>query len=298
MDRRVELHHLRYFVAVAEELHFGRAAARLGMAQPPLSQQIRRLEALVGVRLFARTSRRVVLTDAGRAFLESVRIAIAQLDRGVESARLVDRGELGTLAVGYVATSALSVLPAIVREFTRRHPAVRLHLHELSTAPQLAALRAGTIDVAFVREPELLGEVAVGTRWREPFVAALPQAHRLARLKQIQVSALAGEQFILFPRALAPRFHTQIVQICERAGFQPQVVQEALSWQTILSLVGAGLGVSLAPASTRALPLRGVRYLALTPAQPPTELCLCYRQDGASGVTSAFIEVARRQSLA
>src|SRR3712207_6662350 len=143
----MELRHLRYFVAVAEELHFGRAAARLGIAQPPLSAQIRRLEELLGARLLERTSRSVALTEAGRAFLATSRDVLAQLARGAEAARLLERGELGTLTIGYVPTLALELLPGIIRDFGRRHPGVRLCLREMSTAPQLEALRAGSIDV-------------------------------------------------------------------------------------------------------------------------------------------------------
>src|SRR5687768_4355925 len=200
----MELRHLRYFVAVAEELHFGRAAVRLHIAQPPLSMQIKQLEGELGFRLFQRTNRKVEITQAGALFLDDVRELLAELDRSVASAKRVARGESGWLGIGFVGSATYAVLPAALQRFRKDHPDVELVLRELVTAKQAQALREGRIHVGLARpaidEEGIDSEVIL----HEPLVAALPDSHRLARKAGIRVEDLAAEPFILFPRNPKP----------------------------------------------------------------------------------------------
>ncbi len=288
----MELRHLRYFVAVAEELHFGRAATRLGMAQPPLSQQIRRLEEELGVLLFERTKRRVQLTEAGRVFLDEARRTLAQAERAARAAQRAQRGEIGRLEVGYVGSAAFDVLPEILRTFRARFPEVELALHELTTAQQVRALDDERIGVGFLRPPLYDGRLASRVILREPLVVALPATHPLAHHRRIPLGALAGEPFILYPRHLAPGPYDQVLSLCHQAGFSPRVTQEAVEMQTIAGLVAAGIGVSLVVATVQDLRSSGVVYRALDGAAPTMDLAIAWRRDDPSRVLAAFLGIA------
>jgi DNA-binding transcriptional LysR family regulator len=288
-----ELRHLRYFVAVAEELHFGRAAARLNIAQPPLSQQIRQLERMIGTALFVRTSRRTELTPAGAAFLQHARRLLADCRRAGDAARRAARGESATVVVGYADSAALSVLPGIVRRFRSAHPHVHLELSEGSTLAQITALERSVVDVALVRGPVAHAALHVETLLREPFVAALPADHALLAKRAIRLAALATAPFVLFPRHLAPAFHDDLITMCRRAGFSPDVRGEAAEYQTILSLVAAGIGVSIVPASVRTLGLAGVRFVPLVPDGTEATVVLARRAGETSSALAQFIAVAR-----
>jgi DNA-binding transcriptional LysR family regulator len=289
----MELRHLRYFLAVAEELHFGRAAARLHMAQPPLSQQIRQLERELGFDLFARSTRRVRLTDAGRAFRDEARAALDRLADATAAAQRVARGDAGALAVGFVASATYAVLPRLYRLFHERHPGVRLTLSELSTAEQVVALRAGDIQVGLARAPvgddALLAEPIAD----EPLVVALPARHALARRDEIPLHDLAGQPFVLFPRQPRPGWIDVVRGACEAAGFRPAVAQEALELSTAVTLVAAGIGVSLVPASARALRLEGLVYRPLRPPTPTTRLLALRLPDEPRPAVDRFLEVVR-----
>ena len=289
-----DLRHLRYFVAVAEELHFGRAARRLNMAQPPLSQQIQQLERLVGTMLLQRTSRRTALTPAGAVFLELARQLLADATRAAETARRVERGELETLVVGFTDSAALSVLPEIVRRFRAERPDVHLELSEHSTQAQLAALERSARDAVLVRGPVPRSVLRTETLLREPFVVAVPLDHSLAGRRAVKVATLAREPFVLFPRHLAPEFHDQLIAMCIRAGFSPEIRAEAAEWQTMLSLVAAGLGVSLVPTSVKNLGRAGVGYVRLSDSTAEASIVLASRADDASVSLRQFIDVARR----
>jgi DNA-binding transcriptional LysR family regulator len=289
----VELRHLRYFVAVAETLHFGRAAVRLHIAQPPLSRQIRQLEAELGLRLFERTQRRVQLTNAGQVFLVEARRILAQVDGAVSAARQAARGETGALAVGFIGAASYSILPPVVQAFRARYSRVELTLHEMSTEQQFAALREGRIEVGFVRPPVDDAQLAAETVLREPLLVALPRAHPLARRRALALAALAHELFVLFPRPLAPGLYDQIMVLCREAGFRPAVTQEALQMQTIARLVRAGVGVSLVPASVRNLRERGVIFRPLQDATADVEMAVAWRREDASALVQHFLAVAR-----
>lgn len=288
-----ELRHLRYFVAVAEELHFGRAAARLNIAQPPLSQQIKQLEQLIGTQLFRRTSRRTELTPAGSVLLEHARRILAAAEHAAEAARRAGRGELETLMIGFTDSAALSVLPAIVRRFRAERPDVHLELSEGSTQAQLEALERAAVDVVVVRGPVPNPSLRTEILLREPFVLAVPADHALAGRRSTKLSALAKEPFVLFPRHLAPEFHDQLIAMCIRAGFSPEVRAEGAEYQTILSLVAAGIGVSLVPASVRNLGRAGVAFLALSDVRNLATIVLAVRRDHPSAGLRQFIDAAR-----
>jgi DNA-binding transcriptional LysR family regulator len=293
MTDSLELRHLRYFVAVAEELHFGRAAARLGMAQPPLSQQIQRLELLLGVQLFERTSRRVQLTEAGRAFLAEAERVLTAAGTAVEAARRAGRGESGELRVAFAATVMFMALPAIIREFRNRFAEVRLDLREMPTGPQLAQLRRGEIDIGFVREPSPDPELEMVTVMREPLRIAINSNHPLAARTRLTVRDLAHEPFVLFPPDLAPGLHAQVMALCRKAGFSPRVVEESRELYTSVSLVEAGVGVSILPASVEKLGWKNVRYRPVGAREAETRISAAWRKDRSRPVILAFMRVVK-----
>jgi DNA-binding transcriptional LysR family regulator len=291
----MELRHLRYFVAVAEELHFGRAAERLFIAQPPLSQQIQQLERELGVTLFQRTSRRVQLTPAGEGFLRDARRLLAGLDEAAEGARRAARGETGWLGIGFAASATYDLLPAVLRDFRARFPDVSLSLAELNAAEQARALHERAIHVGFARPSVEDPEAVVGAVLREPFLAALPAAHPLAGASPLPLSALASEPFVSFPEQPRPSYAALVRDACAGAGFAPRVVQEVREMQTALSLVAAGLGVALLPDSVRHLRRDGVAYRALAHPAPRTELAVVSRRDDPSPALANFLGIVRDQ---
>jgi DNA-binding transcriptional LysR family regulator len=210
----MELRHLRYFIAVAEELHFGRAARRLAMSQPPLSQQIRSLEEEIGVVLLLRTKRQVELTAAGEVFLSEARKTIAQSGQAIRAAQRAARGETGQLAVGFVSSAVYGQVPSIFRLMRSRYPEVSLHLQDLTSEEQVEALKANRIDVGLIRPPVFAAEsLAMQVIWREPLMAVLPLGNPLTRETEIAVEALAEEPFIQIPRHVAPGFYDQFIRI-------------------------------------------------------------------------------------
>ncbi len=294
----MELRHFRYFVAVAEELHFGRAAQRLEMSQPPLSQQIQQIEAELGVLLFKRSKRRVELTPAGEIFLEQARSVIVHIEEAIEITKRMGRGELGRLELGFVYSAGLTVLPPILGRFRKRFSQVELSLQELTTEQQLRALVNKQIQLGLVRPPiinktasKYLSQEVIA---RESLVVALPQNHPLAQQERIALAELAEEPFINFPRRSGPGHYDQVMDFCRAAGFSPRVVQEAIQLQTIVSLVAVGLGIALVPASTQVLGREGVVYRELDLPTPQLELVMIWRSDDTSPVLQAFLEVARQ----
>ncbi len=289
----MELRQLRYFVAVAEELHFRRAAARLHISQPPLSQQIARLEDELGARLLNRTRRRVELTPAGDAFLRDARAALAQIEAAAATAQRIETGHAGTLRVSFVGSALLSIVPGIVQRFRGARPEVEIELHERSTVDQLSALSAGVIDIGLVRPPVDAGDdLRTEVVLRERTVAAIPAGHGLARLRRVPLARLAAEPLVLFPRAQAPGFHDLLTGRLAATGTSPRVVQYAPEMLTIIGLVAAGIGVSPVPASVSRLALDGVTYRPLSGA-PDTELVAVTRAGEDSALVRAFLTDAR-----
>jgi DNA-binding transcriptional LysR family regulator len=289
----MELRQLRYFVAVAEELHFRRAAARLHISQPPVSQQIAALEDELGCRLLIRTRRRVELTPAGEAFLRDARAMLSELDVAVSTARRIDTGQVGLLRVTFVGSALFSIVPGTVQRFRRARPDVEIELRERSTVEQLRALNAGVVDLALVRPPiEPDDRLHAEPVMRERTVAAIPAAHPLANLRRIPLRRLAAEPLVLFPRVQAPGFHDLLTGRMAATGTSPHVVQYAPEMLTIIGLVAAGIGVSPVPASVAHLALDGVTYRPLSGA-PDTELLAVTRAGEESPLASAFLAEAQ-----
>jgi DNA-binding transcriptional LysR family regulator len=297
MNVDLELRHLRYFVAVAEELHFGRAARRLHIAQPPLSQQIRRLEEMLGHALFLRTSREVRLTAAGEELLERARHTLRKIETDVAATQRIGRGEAGALTVGFIGSGMLTALPKMLGRYRRQYPKVDLQLREFHTASLIDALLNGTVDVGFMRDAGAVEGLHVETLLAEPFVVVLPRRHPLAKEKTVAVKNLQHEPFVLFSPAYGSVAWKKTIAVCEAQGFMPQVVQEAPQWLTIMRLVGAGLGVTIAPACVEGLAGNDVVCRKLRPRSEPTHLELAYRVNEARPITRAFSELARKVFL-
>ena len=260
----LDLRRLRYFIGVAEELHFGRAARRLNLSQPSLSIQVRALERDIGTPLLVRTQRRVELTEAGRALLEDGRRLIDQSAAAVVQARRAATGSVGRLSIGFVSTADYSILPPLVRSFRRKYPGVALKLLELTNDLQEALLLSGELDLGLSVLPTPAPELRTRVVFREPLIAAVPASYALAKgVLGIRLRNRAHEEFILFPRALSPGLYDLVIAACQRAGFTPSLAQEAIQMQTILGLVAAGLGVAIVPHCMSKLQRSDIRYLAL-----------------------------------
>jgi DNA-binding transcriptional LysR family regulator len=292
MNKEIELRHLRYFLAVAETLHFSKAARLLGMAQPPLSQQIKRLEQLVGHSLFDRTTRGVKLTLAGQLLAERARSTIEKVQDDLAQVRRLGRGEEGTLTVGFSGSVMFTDLPAAIESYRRRYPKVELRLRELATSAQIAALLTGTLDLAFLRDADPSEGIQFSTLIEERYVAVLPEAHRLARKRSLRVRDLQKEPFILFARRMGPLAFDRTIACCERNGFRPNIVQDAPQWPTLVRLVSAGLGVSLAPACVASVAIPGAVYREVH-AACRTTIDLGIKTGSAITLASNFMEIAR-----
>ncbi|MGE4293073.1 MAG: LysR family transcriptional regulator [Desulfovibrio sp.] len=294
----MELRQLRYFQAVAEELHFGRAADRVHIAQPPLSQQIKRLEEELGVELLRRSSRKVELTPEGARFLESAREILERVEGAVHAVRAMARGEAGRLRVGFVGPASDSLFPEAVRDYRAENPGVQLVLLEMGTTDQLEALRRGEIDLGVIR---LFHQNLRGFQHepfaREPYVLALPESHPLTALDEIPLASLEGVPLILFPRRFQPALYDTIMARLRQAGVTPYVVQRAITKQTKSALVASGLGAAFLHASSRKAPRAGVAYRPLAGEFPLMELEMVWRPESATEVLRRFVDTLRRRSL-
>jgi DNA-binding transcriptional LysR family regulator len=297
----MDLRHLRYFAAVAEERHFGRAAKRLGIAQPPLSRQIQALEGELGFALFQRSSRKVDLTPAGRVLYEQSRRVFDAMADAVREARRAALGETGRITIGYPSSFAFSGLVEILRAFRARSPSVEIVLRELSPQEQIDALKRSRLDVGFVRGPLEDPEVSSELVRREDLVVVLPDTHSLASSKKIALRRLAREPFVSFPRARGPAFFDHLLRLCSDAGFTPRIVQEAPQLD-LVSLVAAGFGVALVPSSLRATQRPGGVFRPILDA-PPADLLIVWRSaDGQelerAPVVRGFLATVRRVGTA
>lgn len=289
----MELRHLRYFIAVAEELNFSRAAERLHIAQPPLSQQIRDLEIELGVKLFERTKRRVELTTPGKVFLEKSRLALQQVDQAVIAVQKASRGEIGRLVIGFNSSATYSVLPQILRVFREQCPDVELDLQELTTRQQCDRLHYNQIDVGILYLPiesEALSTMAV---LQEKLVVAIAETHPLAALPELSIKALSHEPFIMPLHHLGEGLYSQILRFFQQTNFMPNVVQEAIQLQTAISLVAGSVGIALVPASLQNLQRPGVVYKILQEPTPEIEIAVAWRQLDSSPVLQQFVNTIR-----
>ena len=293
----IELRHLRYFLAVADELHFGRAAERLGMSQPPLSQQIRQLEELVGARLFTRTNRRVTLTDAGKLFLIEAQDILARVDHAIDLAQRAQRGEVGELRIGFTRSTPLSGhIPRAIFAFRQAAPSVQLQLQEMNSLTQIDALLDHRLQVGIVRGNVLPDTLVSKRLFRDPLVAVLREDHPvLARLgkknRRLRIEWLAQESFVLFGRSAGAGIHDHVITLCRNAGFTPRVVQDAHEASTIVGLVAAGLGVSILPASCKNIGVTGVAYVPLADPAAMSEIHVVHQRDERSPLVARFVRL-------
>ena len=292
----MELRHLRYFVAVAEELHFGRAAQRLRIAQPPLSRQIRDLEREVGAPLFERHARGVELTPAGQAFLPEARLTLAQAERSVRTAQRAAQGETGRLRVGFVEAATWSgILPEVLGFFRMHLPNIGLSLFEMDVQEQADAFRDGRIDVGLLHgtPPDAGRTLQVEPLYNDPMVAAVPHVHRLAAKSRLTLADLAAEPFVLFPRPRGPELYDALIARCRTAGFSPRIVQDAEGWHTIAGLVAAGVGVAFVPRSLAQHARPRVAYRPVRDLGVELAMAVAWRRDRQSPVRERFVTSLR-----
>lgn len=289
----MEFRHLRYFLALSEELHFGRAARRLHMSQPPLSLNIRQLEESVGARLFHRNSKEVRLTAAGRAFVPAARALLEQAEEARRHAREVDRGFEGRLRIGLVSSMLYRGLPRLLREFQARHPRLRIVLRELSSQDQVMELAHGQLDAGFVHTMRLPPELSRLLVSSEPFVCCLPAGHPLARTRRLALKRLHDEPFVMFSHAASPDYYERVLAICTDAGFYPEVRHEVRHWLSVVSLVAQGLGVALVPAALKGSAIPGAAFVPIEPTAARSEAFCVWRSADDNAGLQAFLAAVR-----
>lgn len=288
----MELRHLRYFVVLAQELSFTRAAQRLHVSQPPLSQQIKALEDEVGTRLFERTSRRVELTAAGDVFLGHAKAILERVDQAFGQARAVGAGQAGHLEIGLSGSLLIGPLPRLVAAYRRSFPGVAVVLHEMTPATQLAALRDRRIDLSFSRTAVNDDFLVSALAWSDPVVVAMPRGHPMAARNRLELKDLAGEEFVML-RLDSSGFAKYLNECCVEAGFVPRASQQVVESQAIPSLVAVGLGVALVPASLQRVHRRGVEYRPLARGAPRADVYAIWRRDDTPPVVRRFLDKAK-----
>lgn len=292
----MELRHLRYFVAVAEELHFTRAAQRLHISQPPLSQQIRALEDELGVQLFDRRRSGVRLTDAGQNFLRQAYVVLEQADRAVSVAQRAGRGEVGVLEIGFTGSMPFSeIMPRVLHDFRAAYPRIQLHLRELTSRDQIEMLATDKLDVGFIRPTRSDHSATLDTRLllSEPLVVAMHADNPLAVHDKLKLKMLADEPFIIYSSWLGSGLHQQVLRLCLRAGFSPRIVQEVHEMPTILGLVSAGIGVGLVAASLMQARMPYVVFREISDQSASSDVLLARRRHRASPQVANFVDIAR-----
>ncbi|PID01406.1 LysR family transcriptional regulator [Sporosarcina sp. P2] len=285
----MELRQLRYFIAVAEELNFSRAAKRLHITQPPLSMQIQNLEKELDVLLFTRTNRSVELTEAGQQFYKDIVKIIDSLEGSIENVKRIHLGKLGSLHVGFVGSATYDILPAVLREFRQQYPNIQVHLSELSTPAQLEALRENEIDVGVLRPPVLDETLHTEIVSIDPCVLAVPKQHPLLELKAVTLDDLKPYPFVLLSPRTWPGLYTEILGLCN-----PVIQQEALEFQTVIGLVAAGIGITIVPQSTMNLHTQEVVYIESIQQLPLVSMGITYRRSDQSILVKTFCEIADR----
>jgi DNA-binding transcriptional LysR family regulator len=287
---------LRQFTVVCEELHFGRAALRLHIAQSALSRQIQNLENELQTPLFTRTKRRVQLTPAGKVFLDEARVVIATMKQAIQAARRAAEGKTGTLNIGFVGSASLEFLPPILRSFRTEVPSVEIILSEMTTTEQTQALQSKRIDVGFMRPPIEAEDLSSHVVFSEELVAALPAHHPLAKHSRIQLKWLAREPFVLFPAQEVSSWQRFVTMICMNAGFHPNIVQRTTQIHTAMSLVSAEIGVCLVPSAARNLLKRGIAFRPISDVTPKAELVVVYRRGESSPLLGRFLTLIHNSS--
>ncbi|NVM97303.1 LysR family transcriptional regulator [Arthrobacter sp. SDTb3-6] len=280
---------MRYFIAVAEARHFGRAAQRLHMAQPPLSQQIKQLEEQLGTQLLVRTTRKVDLTEAGKLLLARARLLLAEIDKLEQDVKLVGEGASGVLRVGVSGTATYRLMPLIVQSARQYMPGLRLSVHgEMLTPEMEIALEEQRVDVAVLRPPIRSNQLSLKFLEKDELVVALPEDHELASRGLLDLADLAGEAFIAYP--LTSAVNAISTEACRQAGFSPQVVQETRETSTLLSFVAAGMGVALVPTARRMFALQGIVFRQLRHA-PAVDLAVAWKTGSETALLNKFLDL-------
>ncbi|KQT13924.1 LysR family transcriptional regulator [Ramlibacter sp. Leaf400] len=289
----MEFRHLRYFLALSEELHFGRAARRLSISQPPLSLNIRQLEESIGAKLFLRNSKEVRLTAAGRAFVPAARALLEQAAEAGRHAREVEQGFVGVLRVGFVSSMLFRGLPELLQGFQSQHPQLRVLVREMNSENQVVELVHGQLDVAFVHTTRVTREMSRLLFSSEPFVCCLPQGHALARVRKLAVRRLEGEPFVMFSRTASPDYYERVLSICTGAGFHPDVRHEARHWLSVVSLVAQGMGVALVPAALRRSGMPGATFVPIEASDVRSQAFCVWRAADDNAGLQALLETIR-----
>ncbi|WP_233236637.1 LysR family transcriptional regulator [Bordetella sp. LUAb4] len=288
---------LRQFIAVAEELHYGRAAVRAGIAQSPLSQAIQKLEALIGTPLFVRNKRSVALTPAGTVFLEEAYQWLRYEEVAIQRTLAASGGETGQLAIGFIGSVGYGFMPELINRFRQQYPQVRLRVVEMTTKDQLEQIQGRALDVGMLRTPLPAGAPQIQTRFykRDALVVALPKGHALADRKRIDLRQLAGESFVAFSKEKVPAAHAQLISVCAAAGFYPNIEQECSQVASVICLIAAGLSVALVSGNLTSLIHPKVCYVPISNRTPylDQEVSLAWRRNDANPALLSLLEVAR-----
>ncbi|WDR07275.1 LysR substrate-binding domain-containing protein [Devosia rhodophyticola] len=292
----MEMRQIRYFVAVAEELNFGRAARRENISQPPLSIQIKNLETELGLVLFERTKRSVKLTEAGSVFLTAARAILATAAAGTDAAQRAHRGETGEITIGFVHSASVNYLSSLVGAFRRDYPDISFKFHEATVSEQIEALDRGAIDVGIIRPPVERDDIEAFTVVREGFYIAVPRSHRLFGQNSVKLEALRNDRFVFYPPERSPAFHRQLIGMCTAAGFLPDIAVQANTMYTAIGLAGAGAGVAIIPESLTVVAVPSVGYLKIEAVTEFAELCLAFRKGNQSRATQSLLDFARSQT--
>ncbi len=284
---------LTQFIVLAEELHFGKAAKRLHMSQPPLSQAINRLEQLLNVELLTRTNRSVSLTDAGKTFLEEAQFLLMRQAQAISNTRHAATGIAGTISIGFVGSVSYGLLPEMLTKFHTLVPDVIFDLKEYTSIEQIHELQAKRIDVGIIRTPIFdAGDLTLKVIKKERMIAVLPITHPLAQRKSIRLATLSNEKFMMFPPNKVFSLYTKTLFACQAAGFSPRVSLESWQMPTMVSLVAAGVGIALLPEQIKNIPHPGVKYCSLTDQMDHLELdiALAWRSENTSRLVKRFVE--------
>lgn len=290
----MEFRHLRYFLVLADELHYGRAAQRLAISQPPLSVNIQQLEESVGARLFDRDSKGVRLTAAGAAFRESAQALLAQAEQARMLAREIEGGAVGRLRVGFVGSALFHGLPEWLRTFQTSHPRIEVTLSELNSQEQLDALLHEELDLGFVHTQRVPDTVQTLRLRSEPFMCCLPQKHALAARKKVPLASLRDEPFVLFSRRASPDYYNRIIEMCGAHGFHPRLRYEVRHWLSVVSVVSQGMGVSLVPAPLQRAGVAGAVFRPLKEATLPSEIFAAWKRAQQHPARDQFVQAAMR----
>lgn len=288
----MKIHLLRYFIVLAEELHFGRAAARLSITQPPLSSALKMLEQELGVQLMERNSKQVALTAAGMAFLKDARIVMERVSTATDTARAVAAGARGRLDVGFAGSMVYRDMPRIVETFNQRLPQIEVNLRELSTGEQIEALLRGQLHAGFLNASALPAPLDGVPLTEDSLACCLPATHRLAGARFVDLKQLADETFVMFSRDVAPAYHDNVMAVFSRAGIHPRIRYAARQWLTVIALVATGAGVAVVPASLAKAGIQGARLVRIRGMDAPMVGVLAWRRADASPLLESFVAVA------